>query len=54
MEVGLVMNRSILFPSLDLILPICKHVEVFVYFPYPTRLGCFTRITQEKNSQKKV
>lgn len=34
MDEGLVMNRSTLSPSLDLILPIYKHAEVLIYFPY--------------------
>lgn len=42
------MNRNTLFPSLGLILPICKHVEVLIYFPSPTHLGCFTSITLKK------
>lgn len=49
MDEGLLMNRSTLSPSLDLILPIYKHAEVLIYFPYPTHLGCFTNITQKKN-----
>lgn len=48
MEVGLVMNRTTVFPSLDLILPIGKHAEVLIYFSYSTHLGWFASITQKK------
>lgn len=42
------MNRTTLFPSLDLTLPIGKRVEVLICFPCPTHLGCFAGIIQKK------
>lgn len=52
MKLGLLVNRTVLFRSSDLILPICKHVQVLTCFPHPTHLDCFASFTQKKNNSQ--
>lgn len=52
MKVGLLKNRTILFSSSDLNLPICKHIQVLICFPHPMQLGCFPALHRKANWQE--